>query len=108
MASLKGNIAFTGSLGNLSAYTRKGSKNIFLRTKGAASGKAIKTAPEFVNTRRVMSEFGDCSTAAKNIKLAMSGVTHLDHRLFQSRLNAVCSCIQKSDSTSIIGDKGAF
>ncbi len=105
MASLKGNIAFTGSLGNLSAYSRKDLNNIILRTKGGASGKTIKTAPEFVNTRRVMSEFGGCSTAGKHIKLAMTGVTHLDHRLFQSRLNAVCSCIQKLDTTSIWGQR---
>ncbi len=45
MASLKGNIAFTGSLGNLSAYSRKDLNNIILRTKGGASGKVIKTAP---------------------------------------------------------------
>ncbi|MDE3142910.1 MAG: hypothetical protein KGL19_02065 [Bacteroidota bacterium] len=105
MASLKGNMAFTGSLGNLSAYTRKGSNNIILRTKGGASRKVIKTSPKFINTRRVMAEFGGASTTAKNIKLAMTGVTHLDHRLFQSRLHTVCSCIQKLDTASDWGQR---
>lgn len=105
MASLKGNLAFTGSLGNMSAYTRKDLNNVILRTKGGATGKAIKTSPKFVNTRKVMTEFGGCSTAAKNIKLAMSGLTHLDHRLFQSRLNAVCSRIQKLDTTGDWGQR---
>lgn len=105
MASLKGNMAFTGSLGNLSAYTRKGSNNIILRTKGGASRKVIKTSPKFINTRRVMSEFGGASTTAKNIKLAMTGVTHLDHRLFRSRLHTVCSCIQKLDTTGDWGQR---
>ena len=52
-----------------------------------------------------MSEFGGCSTAGKHIKLAMTGVRHLDHRLFQSRLNAVCSCIQKLDTISVWGQR---
>ncbi|OIR01131.1 hypothetical protein GALL_167640 [mine drainage metagenome] len=108
MASLKGNIAFTGSLGNLSAYTRKGSNNIILRTKGGASGKAIKTSPKFINTRRVMSEFGGASSTAKNIKLAMTGVTHLDHRFFQNKLNAICSRIQKLDTTSDWGQRSVL
>ncbi len=105
MARLKGNVLFTGSLGNISAYTRKGSDAIILRTKGGASKERIKKAPEFANTRKANTEFGGASTTAKNIKLAMSGLTHLDHSLFQSKLNAICSSILKLDTAGVWGQR---
>jgi hypothetical protein len=108
MARLKGNITFTGSLGNISAYTRKGSTDIVLRTKGGASAQKIKSAPEFANTRRVNTEFGGASTAAKQIKLAMNGLTHLDHTSFQSRLTSVCSRILKMDADGEFGQRSIF
>ncbi len=100
MANLKGNIAFTGSVGGLSAYTRKGSEKIILRTKGGASKDKIKRSAAFTNTRKLNAEFGGASTTARNIKLAMTGLTHLDHSNFQSRLTGVCSRIQKLDTTN--------
>jgi len=105
MARLKGNIPFTGSLGNLSAYTRKGSNAIILRTKGGASKEKIKKAPEFANTRKVNTEFGGASAAARHIKLAMTGLTHLDHTLFQSRLTSICSAILKMDTENANGQR---
>lgn len=108
MASLKGNLQFTGGLGNISAYTRKGSDTVILRGKGGASKEKIKKAPEFINTRRVNSEFGGASTTAKNIKLALTSLKHLDHSLFQSRLNSFCSSIQKMDTEGAWGQRAVL
>ena len=108
MANLRGNIVFTGSVGGLSAYTRKGSDKIILRTKGGASKDKIKRSAAFANTRKLNAEFGGASSAARNIKLALIGLTHLDHSHFQSRLTAVCSSIQKLDTTNELGRRAVL
>ncbi len=108
MASLKGNFAFTGTIGNISAYSRKGSTNIILRTKGGATKEKIKRAPEFANTRKVNAEFGGASSTAKKIKLAIIELAHLDHTLFQSRLNPICSSILKMDKEGDFGQRAIF
>ena len=51
MAKLIGEFQFEGSIGNLSAYKRKDSDKIILRTKGGPSKRRIKTAPEFAVVR---------------------------------------------------------
>ncbi len=44
MGTRSNNFAFTGSLGNYSAYTMRGHDGIILRTKGGASKNRIKNA----------------------------------------------------------------
>ncbi len=77
MAKLDGNMGFTGSLGNISAYKRKGSGGIILRTKGGPSGNKVKHDPAFENTRRNNAEFGGASSAAKAIRNAFFPVKHI-------------------------------
>ena len=43
MGTLHGNLSFTGSISNISAYTMRGHDKVILRTKGGASKKQIQT-----------------------------------------------------------------
>jgi hypothetical protein len=47
MAKLDGNFGFTGTLGKLSAYKKKGTEGIVLRTKGGPSRDQVKHAAAF-------------------------------------------------------------
>jgi hypothetical protein len=71
MARLSSELTFTGSLGNISAYTRRDSDKIILRTKGGASKEVVKTSPAFVNTRRTNAEFGGRATASSFVMHAL-------------------------------------
>ncbi|HEX3009510.1 MAG TPA: hypothetical protein VHO90_18030 [Bacteroidales bacterium] len=42
MARLKGTVEFTGSLGNITAYTMRGSDKIILRARGGRAGKKLR------------------------------------------------------------------
>jgi len=92
MAKLEGNILFTGSLGNVSAYRLQQSGTIVLRAKGGASKKKIRNAPEFINTRRNNEEFGRCSTAAAAIKHVLSPLRQIPN---QNLVSAFCSLCRK-------------
>jgi hypothetical protein len=108
MAQNTGNFPLNGKLGNVSGYTRKDSKKNFLRTPGGASRQKIKKDPKFANTRRLNTEFGGASSTAKNIKRAMTGLTHLDHSSFQSRLTSCCYIILKMDTKNVLGRREVY
>jgi hypothetical protein len=68
MAKLTGDLGFTGSLGNISAFKPRNAKSFVLRTKGGPTAKQVKYDPAFENTRRNNDEFGGASTAAKALR----------------------------------------
>ena len=100
------------SVGNLSVFTRRGSKKQVVRRKGGPSKKTIMSDPACANTKRASVEFGGCSSAATLIKNAMPNVSHLTDFMLRSRLHGICSAIIKLDDTeganykSILFSKG--
>jgi hypothetical protein len=105
MARLKGNIEFTGSLGELSAYKRRDSKEIILRTKGGASKKKIKTSPSFARTRLLNKEWGGCSKAGTAIRVVLAPLKHMADFNISGPLNALSKKIQKLDILSSLGER---
>lgn len=77
MAKLTGDLGFTGTLGNISAYKSRNSEGTIVRTKGGPSGKKVKHDPAFENTRRNNHEFGGASSAAKALRDGLSIVKHI-------------------------------
>jgi hypothetical protein len=77
MAKVKGLFTITGSIKNISFYTRKGSDQVYARSKGGPSKEAIRKAPQFEALRKHQKEWGACSTMAAGIRQAMQGVLHL-------------------------------
>ena len=77
MAKLEGDILFTGTMKNMTAYKMRGSDKIIIRMKGGAEKEKIKNDPNFVNTRRNNSEWKACTQAAKLLRRSMSQVIHM-------------------------------
>ncbi|MDP4265134.1 MAG: hypothetical protein Q8941_21580 [Bacteroidota bacterium] len=103
MAQLHSNFSFTGRLGNISAYKRKDSDKIILRTKGGATKDRIKQAPEFDTTRRINAEFGGRSAGSKYIMQALGSLKSLADYNIAGPLNALIKPIQAMDTESEYG-----
>ena len=108
MARVKQLDQITGNIGKLSFYTRKGSDEIFVRTKGGATKDQIKRRPEFANVRKNNKEFGGCSKMSKAIRMAFFGL----HRVADYNLAPVlCSLmknIQAADTEGAHGERGIY
>lgn len=105
MAIIKNPIQFTGSVGNLTAYTMRGSDKIILRTKGGASKKKIKTSPRFQRTRENNAEFGQCAKVASGIRAAIWPVKHMADYNFTPVLNALAKHVQLMDTKHERGER---
>jgi hypothetical protein len=70
MATQKGIISLTGTLGDFNFYYRKG-KAVARKAGGGFNGKAIKTKPSMVRVRENNSEFGHCSRVKKEFRIAL-------------------------------------
>lgn len=103
MAKLVGNVQFTGTLSDLSAYKRRGSDKIILRRKGGASKHQIKTGDNFVRVRENNSEFGGSATAGKGVRFAFTPLKHLAEPGMTGQVNALCRAITAMDT---VGEKG--
>src|SRR5688500_3935769 len=105
MAQISQGLTFTGSLSNISAYKRRGSDKIILRTKGGASKKKIKTSPSFEKTRKINSEFGGRATATKWIRTALNPLLSMADYNIAGPLNALLKPIQTMDTVNAYGKR---
>ena len=105
MPKLTGNIQFTGSLDNLSAYRMRGSDQIILRKKGGATKAKIKMHPNFALTRQNNAEFGGCSRAGTAIRRAISPVIQLAETRIVGQLNALTRVILALDPVNARGER---
>jgi hypothetical protein len=105
MARVKSLDQITGSLKNLSFYTRKGSDQIFVRTKGGATKEQIKRRPEFESVRKNNKEFGGCSKMSKEIRLTFSSLAHVADYNLAPVLCSLAKNIQKTDTNNPVGER---
>lgn len=105
MAKLKPGFMFTGTLGNMSAYTRRGSDQIILRAKGGPSKHKVKTSPKFVNTRRNNAEFGGRATASRYVIDSIGHLKPLAGFGISGPINKLLLPIQKLDTVSDWGQR---
>lgn len=103
MAQMIPGFMFTGSLSNLSAYKRRDSDKVILRTKGGASKEKIKNSPSFEKTRRINKEFGGRSTTCKWIRRALNPLLPLTDYNIAGTLNGLLVPVQKLDTESPLG-----
>ena len=105
MAKLDTPFLFTGSLGNVSAYTMRGTDKIILRTKGGATKQMIKTAPQFEMTRLINAEFGGRAKAGSLLLQSISPMKALaDHNL-SGPVNALLKPVQAMDTEHGLGQR---
>jgi len=105
MAKVKSLDKITGNIGKLSFYTRKGSDEIYVRTKGGASKEKIKHDPAFAKLRKANKEFGGCSRMSKQIRMTFYGLEHVADYNLSATLNALTKTIQKTDTTNPVGQR---
>jgi hypothetical protein len=108
MARAKQLDQITGNIGKLSFYTRKGSDEIFVRTKGGATKDQIKRRPEFANVRKNNKEFGGCSKMSKAIRMAFFGLHHVADFNLAPALCSLMKNIQAADTQGEHGERGIY
>lgn len=101
-------MTFTGSLGNLSAYTMRGSDKVILRRKGGPSKKKIKNDPNCVNVRKNNMEFGGRSSTVRHLNLVLYPLKPLADINIESILGKMLIPAQKLDEGSVWGQRSVL
>lgn len=105
MAEMTPGFSLVGSISNLSAYKRRGSDKIIVRTKGGPSKEQIKRKPSFAGLRKRNVEFGGRSTACKWIRKALTPQLALADYNIAGSLNALLKPVQGLDKESPHGQR---
>ncbi|NDP20945.1 MAG: hypothetical protein GZ091_07690 [Paludibacter sp.] len=105
MAIVKGPVQFTGSMGNISFYTRKGSDKIIARTKGGAKKEKIKSSAKFEGFRLQQNEWKGCTRFASTLRYAFGGLHRVADYNLTAVLNGFAKNIQKTDETGEVGKR---
>ncbi|HXB28944.1 MAG TPA: hypothetical protein VNW49_03955 [Puia sp.] len=103
MGTLNNDLSFTGSVGNLSAYTMRGHDKVILRTKGGATKRQIQTLDTFESTRNLNNEWKVVVKAAGSIRRGLNGLKALADYNISGHLNALVKKIQVLD---LVNPKG--
>lgn len=105
MAILSGNLQFTGTIDELSAYRLKATGKWVLRRKGGPSAERVKTGKEFGNTRKNNVEFSAAVLGKQQVVSAMQPVMHLSDYNYTGSLNGLCISIVKDDKVNPLGKR---
>jgi len=105
MAIVKGAIQMTGSIKGISFYTRRGSDQVIMRTKGGVSGDKIKRLPQYEGMRLQQKEWSGCTKLASGVRYAFGGLHRLADYNLSSTLNSLASKVQKADTTTEKGQR---
>ncbi|WP_243349603.1 hypothetical protein [Parabacteroides sp. FAFU027] len=105
MAKIKGILQATGSIKGVSFYTRMGSDEVIMRTKGGASKEKIKKSPKFEKLRQCQKEWSGCTKLASGIRLALGELPRLADYSVSGTLNGIAKTIQKTDTEQPVGQR---
>ena len=105
MAIVKGPIQLSGSLSNISFYTRRGSDQVIARTKGGASGDKIKRLPQYEGMRLQQKEWSGVTKLASAVRYAFGGLHRVADYNITSVLNGLANKMQKTDTASEKGKR---
>ncbi len=97
MAIVKGPIKMTGSISGLSFYTRRGSDEIIVRTKGGVSADKIKRLPQFEGLRNQQKEWSGTNKLVSGFRMALGGLHRLADYNITPVLNSLANKMQKAD-----------
>lgn len=95
----------TGSFGNASFYTRRGSDKVIVRTKGGASKEKIKSSPKFEGFRLQQKEWKGCTGFASVLRYAFGGLHRLADYNLTPVLNGFAKNLQKTDAINETGKR---
>lgn len=103
MAIIKGAIQMTGSIKGVTFYTRRGSDQVIMRTKGGVSKDKIKRLPQYEGLRLQQKEWSGCTKFASGVRTSFGGLHRLADYNLSSVLNGMGNKLQKLDA---LGEKG--
>ncbi len=105
MAIVKGVFQVTGSVGELSFYTRRGSDKVIMRTKGGASGDKIKHLPQYAGFRNQQKEWSGVTKLTSGVRMAFGGLHRIADYNLMAPLNGLANKMQKADITAEKGQR---
>ncbi len=108
MAILKTPFEFTGRIGKVSAYKRKGSDKVILRMGSGPTKEQIKADPKFVRLRENNSEFKASTLLTAGIRYALFPVKHLGDSNFTGAITKRANKIQKMDTVGFRGVRNVY
>jgi len=105
MAIVKGFLQMSGSLKGVSFYTRRGSDQVIMRTKGGVTKEKMATAPQYAGLRKSQNEFGGCSKFAAMTRFAFGGLSRLADYNLNGSLSGMGKNLMKLDTESETGKR---
>ncbi len=105
MAKIKGVLQATGSIRGISFYTRMGSEEVIMRTKGGASREKIRKSPKFEKLRQCQKEWSGCTKMGSGIRLALGELPRLADYGVSGTLNGIAKTLQKMDMEQPVGQR---
>lgn len=105
MAIAKGPVQFSGSISNVSFYTRRGSDKVIARSKGGATKEKIKTSVKFEGFRLQQNEWKGCTAFASSLRYTFGGLYRLADYNLTPVLNGFAKNIQKTDTEGQTGKR---
>lgn len=105
MAIVKGPFQVSGSISNVSFYTRRGSDKVIMRTKGGAKKEHIKNKPQFEGFRAQQKEWSGVTKSSAALRMAFGGLHKLADYNLSAVLNSMCNKVQKADAESPKGSR---
>jgi hypothetical protein len=108
MAKMTSLMGFTGRLGNLSFYTKRGSDKIIVRSKGGPSKRKIKTGRSFVKVRQNNMEFGGRSACVKQLNRVLHALKPLADINIASAFSSMLTATQEMDKINPKGKRSVL
>jgi len=105
MAIVKGPFQFSGGVRGVSFYTRAGSDQVIMRTKGGPKARRLKVGKEFEVVRKHQSEWAGCVKFSQGIKYATYYINKLADFNVSAVWNGLGKNIQKMDTEGELGKR---
>ena len=105
MAIVKGILQMTGSIQGVSFFTRRGSDQVIMRTKGGVSKEKLANAPQYEGLRKHQKEWGACTKFGSMTRYAFGGLTRLADYNLTAVLNGMSKNLMKLDTDSELGQR---
>ena len=108
MAVVKGSLQLTGSVKGMTFYTRKGSEQVFMRSKGGPSKQRMATGKEFENVRTHQKEWKCCVSFARAVRNAVGATYHLADYNLQPGWTGIGKSLMKLDTIHPTGERRLY
>ena len=103
MAIIKGAIQMTGSVKGMTFYTRRGSDQVIMRTKGGVTKEKMKSSPKYETLRKHQQEWGACARFGSIVRYCFGGLHRLADYNLTPALNGIAKNVVKGDESHEIG-----